>query len=122
MIVTGSSILIIVTGIVMLALAIYFETNPAIWHLEMEETVDAIKTSFRQSIFTVVLIASLTAIGVGVGGALCMCKACANCCAAVAFGIILFFVWIIYLIAGSIVTGISNLGFDAVGKICHANE
>jgi hypothetical protein len=116
-IVTGFSIGFLVCGIAMLIIAIVFETDKSIWTADLGTLTD-FTALFRKTAFTIVLISSLLAIGLGIGGSMCMCKFCANCCAAVAFGIFLFFAWILFLVAGGVVVAIANMGVDVTGKIC----
>jgi hypothetical protein len=101
----------------MLICAIVFETDVSIWTADLGTLTDVTKL-FRQTAFTIVLISALLAIGLGIGGSMCMCSFCANCCAAVAYGIFLFFAWILFLVAGGVVVAVANLGVDITSKIC----
>jgi hypothetical protein len=65
---------------------------------------------------------SCSAIIVGAFGAGCLCKPCANSIALpVIYGIFLFFIWIIILIVGLVVTGISVTSPSTLQSFCEGS-
>jgi VIT1/CCC1 family predicted Fe2+/Mn2+ transporter len=63
---------------------------------------------FKNIIFAILIAFSSLAILIGILGTLCKCNPCKkSICWPVWFGIMLFFVWIVTLIIGSILTAIS---------------
>merc|ERR1712185_704669 len=83
---------------------------------EMTESLDA----FKNALFGVLLTFSLVAIGTGIGGAMCGCTPCrkASCCWAVVYAIPLGLVWIVYLVVGIVITGVSTQGIETIQKFC----
>lgn len=65
---------------------------------------------------------SISAIVIGAFGAGCLCKPCKKTLALpIIYGIILFFVWVIILVIGIVVTAISYSSPEAIQSFCTGN-
>lgn len=118
------SVLIIIAGIVMLILSIMFQTGTDnIMDADLGEMTSDIE-QFKNAMFATLLVFSLVAIGTGIGGALCGCAPCrkASCCWAVVYAIPLGLTWLVYLIVGIVITGVSTQGVDTIQRFCDAED
>ena len=66
------------------------------------------------------IVASIVAILLGLLGSLCLCKFCErhSCCLSVGYGITIFFVWIIFIVVGAILTSFAYLSPSQVQSLC----
>jgi hypothetical protein len=101
--------------------AIYF-TAGSILTTDLGTITEKVKT-FHSSTFGVLMAFSCTAILVGAFGAGCFCKPCKEKIALpIIYGIFLFFVWVIILVIGIVVTGISYSSPGAIQSFCNGTS
>lgn len=118
MIVTILSVVVILLGILMvIESAIYF-THGSILTTDLGTITEKVK-SFHSSTFGVLMAFSCSAILVGACGAGCFCKPCKDKIALpIIYGIFLFFIWVIILVIGIVVTAVSYSSPDAIQSFC----
>lgn len=118
MIVTILSVIVILLGILMvIESAIYF-TAGSILTTDLGTLTDKVK-SFHSSTFGVLMAFACSAILVGAFGAGCFCKPCKEKIALpILYGIFLFFVWVIILVIGIVVTVVSFSSPEAIQSFC----
>ena len=118
MILTILSVIVILLGILMvIESAIYF-TAGSILTTDLGTLTDKVK-SFHSSTFGVLMAFACSAILVGAFGAGCFCKPCKEKIALpILYGIFLFFVWVIILVIGIVVTAVSFSSPEAIQSFC----
>jgi hypothetical protein len=121
LIVTILSVIVILLGILMvIESAIYF-THGSIITADLGTLKEKVKT-FHSSTFGVLMAFSCSAILVGACGVGCFCKPCKEKIALpIIYGIFLFFVWVIILVIGIVVTAISFSSPEAIQSFCTGN-
>ena len=79
---------------------------------------------FRSATFAVILIFAIVSLLVGAFGLSFNCKPCRKspCAFAAVYGVSIFLVWIVFIIVGSVITGVSNVAPDDIGKFCALGE
>lgn len=124
LIVTVLSVIVCICSIIMVALSLnFYNKEDDIWSADMGERTDDAK-NIKSMIFASLLVFSLVGIVVGAAGMTCGCGPCCKpqgtCYRLwpVLYGCILFFVWLIYMIVGGIVTGISTAAPENLQKFC----
>lgn len=118
-IVTVFSILIALGGVVLLIESIVFETKGSLVTANLGSITSSV-AMFRNGTFIAMLVASIVAILLGILGSLCLLKFCErnSCCLSVGYGTIMFFVWIIFIVVGAILTAFAFLSPDQVQSLC----
>jgi len=120
-IVTVLSVLVILLGILMVILSIIYFTKGSILTTDLGTIKAAVKT-FHSSTFGVLIAFAGSAILVGACGACCLGKPCKEKLAfPIIYGILLFFVWVIILVIGIVVTAISFSSPTAIQSFCTGN-
>lgn len=119
LIVSGLSAVVVILGLILLIMAIIFQTGESVLTADMGDLSD-FAALFRNGIFAVVLIFSLLALAVGAFGVGFQCKPCRKspCGFAVCYGISIGLIWIVFIIVGSIVTAVSTVSSENIGKMC----
>ena len=110
LIVTALSALVILCGLALLILSILFVTNQDdIFNADFGEVKDEM-SNIKNGVFGGLCAFSLIAIITGIAGTTCGCGPCktGNRCYPIMYGIPLMFVWLVFMIIGGIVTGIST--------------
>ncbi len=111
LIVTILSVLVVLCGITMIIETIIFAVSSNILDADLGTVTNA-AAKFKTITYAILLAFACLAFVTGIFGTTCGCKPCAkgSICWPVWFGISLFFVWIITLIVGAILTAISFSG------------
>jgi len=121
MIVTILSVIVILLGILMVIESAIYHTKGSILTTDLGTLTTAVK-SFKNSTFGVLITFSCSAILVGACGVGCFCKPCKEKIALpIIYGIFLFFVWVIILVIGIVVTAISFSSPEAIQDFCTGN-
>jgi hypothetical protein len=83
-------------------------------------TVQETVNEFKNVSMAVLLGFSGMTILIGFAGMTCLCKPCLNngVCWAVLYGIAVFVLWIVMLVVGAIVTGVSLIGTSQIESFC----
>lgn len=107
-------------GLIMLVESVIYETSSSVMTADFGG-VSSYISIFRKGTFTTLLIGSLATILIGALGTCCNCKTCKNnsCCWAVFYGSVLFFLWMIFLVVGSLITGLSAAGPKHIEGFCN---
>ena len=119
LIVSGLSAIVVILGLILLIMSIIFQTGESVLTADMGDLTD-FAAVFKNGIFAIVLIFSLLAIAVGAFGVGFQCKPCRKspCGFAVCYGISIGMIWVAFIITGAIVTTVSTVSSNAVGKVC----
>lgn len=119
LIVSGLSVFVVIFGLLLLVMAIIFQSSNSVLTADMGDLTEFI-SRFRVGVFIVVLLFAIVALAVGGAGVCCQCKPCRKspCAFAACYGISIGLVWIVFIIVGSIVTGVSNVGPKQIKSIC----
>jgi hypothetical protein len=120
-IVTVLSVIVILLGILMVIESGIYWTHGSILTADIGVLTEKVK-SFHSSTFGVLIAFACSAILVGACGAGCMCKPCKDKIALpILYGILLFFVWVIILVIGIVVTAVSFSSPEAIQSFCTGN-
>ena len=113
------SIIMALGGVALLIESIVFEKRNSLVTTDLGVYTPEI-ANFRKATFIAILLASLVAILLGILGSLCLCKFCKkhSCCLSVGYGTTLFFVWIVFIIVGAILTAFAFLRPEQVQQLC----
>ena len=121
-IVTVLSVIVILLGILMVIESAIYHTKGSILTTDLGTLTTAVK-SFKNSTFGVLIAFSCSAILVGACGVGCFLKPCKEKIALpIIYGIFLFFVWVIILVIGIVVTAISFSSPDAIQMFCDQKD
>ena len=109
-------------GIAMLVESIIWQYKDSILTADLGDISNTLST-FRTASFAILLAFSCTAFLVGLSGAFCLCKPChkdgkGGCCWPIFFGSTLFIVWVIWILIGAFVTGVSFAGPNQIQQFC----
>lgn len=123
LIVTILSAIIILCGLIMVVESIIFAAQDDVLSADLG-TVSEQAANFKNLSYGTLLAFSFMAIITGLAGTTCGCKPCAkgNICCPILFGIALFFVWLITLIVGSIITAVSFSGPEQIQTFCDSSK
>jgi len=123
LIVTILSTIIILAGLVMVVESIVFASGANVLDADLGQVTEQAH-KFKSLSYGSLLAFSFLAIITGIAGTTCGCKPCrgGNICWPIMFGISLFFVWLITLIIGSIITGVSMSGPEQIQKFCDESQ
>jgi hypothetical protein len=122
LIVSGLSAVVVVLGVILLILAIVYETADTVLTADLGD-LSEIVGFFRSVTFAVILVFALMAIVVGSGGVMCLLKPCRKspCGFAACYGLSIFLVWIAFVIVGSVITGVVSVSNREIEKVCSGN-
>ena len=118
-IITVMSIIVALGGVVLLIESIVFETKGSLMRADLGSITTSV-AMFRNGTFIAMLVASIVAILIGLLGSLCLCKVCErnSCCLSIGYGTTIFFVWIVFIVVGAILTAFAFLSPDQVQSLC----
>ena len=123
LIVTILSVIVILCGVVMTIESIVFATQDDALSADLG-SVSQSMGDFKNASMASLLIFSLLTIVTGIAGATCGCKPCAkgSICWPIIYGTLLLIVWLVTLIIGAIITGVSVSGPEALQTFCDGGE
>lgn len=107
--VTVVSVLMIIFGILLVLLSLDFESKDGILNADLGSLNPDIK-NVREIIFLVIMVFALITIVLGGFGSMCLAPCCNKCGFAVVFGVMLLFMWIVFITVGGVVTTVSVVG------------
>ena len=109
LIVTILSVFVFISGIIMLIESAYYLTNGDIFKADFGNLTSGLQ-KFRSVTGALLISFACAALIIGGLGATCGCKRCVeNRCYTVWYGIVLFIIWVVFLLVGIALTGISTV-------------
>jgi hypothetical protein len=125
-IVTCVSGIVVMCGIVMLVNTIVFAagTSESLMDADLGDVTETAK-KFRNGSLATLLVFSIVAILTGLAGTLCLCKgpwSSGHIGWPIGYGIVLFFVWVVTLVMGSIVLAVSTTSSNSIHEFCEQQK
>jgi hypothetical protein len=118
--VTVLSVFLILFGIVIMAQAIIYETRSSVLNTDLGTYKDiSIKVkTFRQATFALLVVGAIATMVTGCAGTMCVCKPCKPIWCSMIFGTVLMGCMVLFLVVGSIITGLSMAGPKHIDAFC----
>ena len=112
------SVVVLACGAVLVILSTLFYTKESVLNVDMGEYTELIAITMDAT-YALLMVLSTTAVVVGAGGTLCLCRPIADYrCFSVVYGFALLGVWLAFVIIGVLMTVIGASGVRVAQGFC----